>query len=442
MLNTVVKLHSQEAEQSLLSLALRNPTLIALCADSDFYISDNAIIWRAVNTLTTANMSIDPVTVNNHVIKETGRDLFDYLADIYGMEVPEDHADTYRKIIKEHAYSRLAVSTSDKMKQLSSSALSSTDKSASIGALINELDAYAVADYEPMSIGEAVMKQGDNLEKMAEGTQMVVMTGYHELDQITGGLLGGDFIVIAGRPGMGKTALALNIAENYLSSEHAIENNMCVPFFSLEMTATQLGGRYACSIGEIDSKKMRSGDLTEAEWNRYSVALNEAMKHDLVIDDRPGISMEDIKQACLKLVRQGKKLGMVFIDYLQIIKRMRESGYESVTEISGQMKALAKLLGVPVIALSQLSRDVEKRADKRPVSSDLRESGAIEQDADLILFTYRDEVYHPDTPNPGIAEIIVPKNRGGEPGTAVLKFQGKYSRFVDNVDEIENDRWI
>ncbi|PPC84763.1 MAG: hypothetical protein CTY35_00130 [Methylotenera sp.] len=442
--------YSQETEQSLISLTLKDPSLVALCDSTDFYIADNGIIWRAISDLTARSVAIDPVTVNNLITKESGKDLFDYLADLYSMTVPADHADSYSKIVRDHSYSRHAAQTADKMKKIASGPLSSIEKSASFNALLTDLEALAVMEAEPMTMLEAMQQQAVNLESIAEGSFSVVKSGYTELDRIIGGFMGGDYIVIAGRPGMGKTALAMNIVENIafarmerdVDHEDEVDDNVVFPVFSMEMKGTQLAGRFACSIAEIDASKMRSGALTEAEWARYGEAMAHVAKMNIVIDQRSKISADDIRQVCNRLVRKGKKIGGIFVDYLQIMLMHKDSPVESLTDISADMKAIAKFFDCPVFALSQLSRDVEKRADKRPLPSDLRGAGAIEQDADVIIMPYRDEVYHPDTPSPGMAELIVTKNRGGTPGVALVKFEGKFSRFKDADPFIDDDTWV
>ena len=253
-----------------------------------------------------------------------------------------------------------------------------------------------------------------------------VPTGFVDLDRMTSGLQAGDMIVIAGRPSMGKTAFALNIAEHV-----GVELRQPVAIFSLEMSGPQLASRFLSSVGRIDQSKLRTGRLTDEEWGRLTVALGKLHEAPIHIDETGAINSTDLRARARRLHRQFGKLGLIVIDYLQL---MSSNGYgenraTEISEISRSIKALAKELQVPIIALSQLSRKVEERIDKRPLMSDLRESGAIEQDADIIMMMYREEYYKPDTPDKGTAEVIIGKHRNGPVGTAKMTFIGEYTRF-------------
>jgi replicative DNA helicase len=254
-----------------------------------------------------------------------------------------------------------------------------------------------------------------------------VATGFGDLDRMTSGLQEGDLIIVAGRPSMGKTALALNIAEHV-----AVAEKRPVAVFSMEMSGTQLAARMLGSMSRIDQHKLRTGRLTDEDWNRLADGLGKLHEAPIHIDETGSLNPLELRSRARRLARQYGKLGMVVVDYLQLMVtggKREENRATELSEISRSLKALAKELGVPVVALSQLNRSVDQRPDKRPIMSDLRESGALEQDADLISFIYRDEVYNRDTGEKGKAEIIVGKQRNGPTGTVDLTFIGQYTRF-------------
>ncbi len=253
-----------------------------------------------------------------------------------------------------------------------------------------------------------------------------VPTGLADLDEKTSGLQPSDMIVLAARPGMGKTSLALNIAETV-----AVEAGLPVAVFSMEMPGTQLATRFLSSVGRIDQHKIRTGKLNDEEWQRLTYALGKLHEAPIYIDETPGLNPTDLRARCRRLHRQCGRLGLIVIDYLQLMTSLKESDNRSaeLSEISRSVKSLAKELHVPIIALSQLNRSLEQRPNKRPVASDLRESGAIEQDADIIMFIYRDEIYNPDSPDKGMAELIISKHRNGSTGTIRMTFLGEFTRF-------------
>ena len=251
-------------------------------------------------------------------------------------------------------------------------------------------------------------------------------TGFHDLDQKTSGLQPGDLVIVAGRPSMGKTAFSINIAENV-----ALDTGLPVAVFSMEMGGAQLVMRMIGSVGKLDQHRLRTGKLGEDDWQRLTYALGKLNEAPVFIDETPGLNVLELRARARRLMRQCGKLGLIVIDYLQLMagSGTGENRATEISEISRALKGLAKELHVPVIALSQLNRGLEQRPNKRPVMSDLRESGAIEQDADVILFIYRDEVYNPDTQDKGTAEIIISKQRNGPIGTVRLAFLGEYTRF-------------
>jgi replicative DNA helicase len=253
-----------------------------------------------------------------------------------------------------------------------------------------------------------------------------IATGYQDLDELTSGLHPGDLIIVAGRPSMGKTSFAMNIAE-YV----AMKTAKPIAVFSMEMPGEQIAMRLLSSMGRINQQKLRSGRLEDADWPRLTSAVSMLSEAPLYIDDTPALSPTELRARSRRLMREHKGLGLIVVDYLQLMQSpgSRENRATEISEISRSLKALAKELGVPMIALSQLNRSLEQRPNKRPVMSDLRESGAIEQDADLIAFVYRDEVYNEDSPDKGTAEIIIAKQRNGPIGTVRLTFHGQYTRF-------------
>jgi replicative DNA helicase len=261
-----------------------------------------------------------------------------------------------------------------------------------------------------------------------------VPSGFTDLDEMTSGLQPTDMMVIAGRPGMGKTTFALNVAEHV-----AVECGLPVAVFSMEMPGTQLAMRFISSVGRLDQHRLKTGKLNDEEWQRLTFALGKLHEAPIYIDESPGLNPTDLRARARRLYRQCGKLGLIVIDYIQLMTSLRQSDNRAaeLSEISRSIKSLAKELHVPIMALSQLNRSLEQRPNKRPVMSDLRESGAIEQDADMIMFIYRDEIYNPDSPDKGAAELIIGKHRNGPTGTVRMTFLGEYTRFQNYVGSPE-----
>jgi replicative DNA helicase len=255
-----------------------------------------------------------------------------------------------------------------------------------------------------------------------------VATGFTDIDKMTSGLQQGDLIIIAGRPSMGKTSLALNMAENV-----AIDSKLPVAVFSMEMASLQLATRLIGSVGRVDQHKMRTGQLDDNDWEKLTDSLGQLNEAPIHIDEGSGLNTYEVRARARRLQRQVGQLGLIIIDYIQLMSapmgKQAENRATEISEISRSLKSLAKELKVPIVALSQLNRSVEQRVDKRPVMSDLRESGAIEQDADVIMFIYRDEVYNPETADKGLAEILLAKQRNGPTGMVKLTFMGQFTRF-------------
>jgi len=275
----------------------------------------------------------------------------------------------------------------------------------------------------------------DRIETLFESDEPItgLSTGFTDLDRMTSGLQPADLVIIAGRPSMGKTTLAMNIAEN-----GAIKSGKPVAVFSMEMPGDSLAMRMMSSLGRIDQHRVRSGKLEDDEWPRLTSAVSILAEAQMFIDDTAALSPTEVRARARRLTREHGELGMIMIDYLQLMQvpGHSENRTNEISLISRSLKALAKDLNVPVVALSQLNRSLEQRTNKRPIMSDLRESGAIEQDADIVIFIYRDEVYNEDSPEKGMAEIIIGKQRNGPIGTLKLTFLGQYTKFENYIDDV------
>ncbi len=438
--------HSVEAEQSLLGgLLLDNQAwdkVGDLINEGDFYRDEHRRIFRQIVRLFTTGKPADVVTVAE-ALDAAGDGEHSgglaYLGELAANTPSAANIRRYAEIVRERAILRQLVSAGD---EIATNALNPMGRDAK--SLLDD------AESKVFEIAEkgAAHQQGfvhinPLLTQVVERIQELhdrdnpsditgIPTGFLDLDQKTSGLQPGDLIIVAGRPSMGKTAFALNIAE-YV----AVEQGLPVGVFSMEMGGAQLAMRMLASLGRLDSHKVRTGRLNDDEWSRLSFALGKMHEKPLYIDETGGLNPLDLRARARRLARQfGGKLGLIVIDYLQLMVSARSGGSENrateVSEISRSLKALAKELEVPVIALSQLSRKVEERNDKRPMMSDLRESGAIEQDADVIMMMYREDYYKPDTQDKGTAEVIIGKQRNGPTGTVRLAFLGEYTRF-DNL---------
>ena len=432
--------HSIEAESSVLGgLLLDNGAwdrVGDLLVDGDFYRHEHKLIFAATGTLINASKPADVITVYEHLqglgkAEEVGGLV--YLNSLAQYVPSASNIRRYAEIVRERSILRKLVSASD---EIATAAFNPQGKS--VDQMLDE------AEQKIFNIGEegSRMKQGfqsmdtlvvellDRVTEMAENPNDItgVRTGFYEFDKMTSGLQPGDMIVLAARPSMGKTSLAINIAEHV-----AIEEGLPVAVFSMEMGASQLAVRIVGSIGRIDQGHLRTGKLTDEEWPRLTEAIEKLRNVSLHIDETPGLSTSELRANSRRLARQYGRLGLIVVDYLQLMSVSSSMNDENrataVGEISRGLKMLAKELKCPVIALSQLSRGVESRTDKRPMMSDLRESGAIEQDADLIMFIYRDDYYNKDSKEPGVAEVIISKHRNGPTGTVKLAFLKPLTKF-------------
>ena len=432
--------HSIEAEQSLLGGLLIDNTVWERVGDivneADFYRDDHRRIFRQIARLIELGKPADVVTVFEALEKNGEAEHVGglaYLGEIANSTPSAANVRRYGEIIRERAILRKLVSVGD---QIAASALTPSGKDAK--TLLDEAEAKVfeiaeagartVSGFVPIQpiLGQVVDRIQELSDRDSPAGITGVATGLTDLDEKTSGLQPSDMIVLAARPGMGKTSLALNIAEHV-----AVEGGLPVAVFSMEMPGTQLATRFLSSVGRIDQSKIRSGKLNDEEWQRLTYALGKLHEAPIFIDETPGLNPTDLRARCRRLHRQCGRLGLIVIDYLQLMTSLKESDNRSaeLSEISRSVKSLAKELHVPIIALSQLNRSLEQRPNKRPVASDLRESGAIEQDADIIMFIYRDEIYNPDSPDKGMAELIVSKHRNGSTGTIRMTFFGEFTRF-------------
>ena len=432
--------HSIEAEQSLLGGLLIDNTVWERVGDivneADFYRDDHRRIFRQIARLIELGKPADVVTVYEALEKNGEAEHVGglaYLGEIANSTPSAANVRRYGEIIRERAILRKLVSVGD---QIAASALTPSGKDAK--TLLDEAEAKVfeiaeagartVSGFVPIQpiLGQVVNRIQELYDRDSPAGITGVPTGLADLDEKTSGLQPSDMIVLAARPGMGKTSLALNIAETV-----AVEAGLPVAVFSMEMPGTQLATRFLSSVGRIDQHKIRTGKLNDEEWQRLTYALGKLHEAPIYIDETPGLNPTDLRARCRRLHRQCGRLGLIVIDYLQLMTSLKESDNRSaeLSEISRSVKSLAKELNVPIIALSQLNRSLEQRPNKRPVASDLRESGAIEQDADIIMFIYRDEIYNPDSPDKGMAELIISKHRNGSTGTIRMTFLGEFTRF-------------
>ncbi|WP_310452574.1 replicative DNA helicase [Sulfuritalea sp.] len=432
--------HSIEAEQSLIGgLLIDNAAwdrIGDVVRETDFYRDDHRRIFRHIGKLIQMGRPADVVTVYESIeqsneVDQTGG--LGYLGEIANATPSAANIRRYAEIVRERAILRQLVTVGD---EIAGNALNPAGRDVKQVLDDAEQRIFQIAEagnrsnngfvaIQPL-LGEVVERMETLLARDSQSDITGVATGFADLDRLTSGLQPGDMIVVAGRPSMGKTAFALNIAEHV-----GVELRLPVAIFSLEMSGPQLATRFLSSVGRIDQSKLRTGRLTDDEWDRMTVALGKLHEAPIHIDETGAINSTDLRARARRLHRQFGKLGLIIIDYLQLMSsnRMGENRATEISEISRSIKALAKELQVPIIALSQLSRKVEERTDKRPLMSDLRESGAIEQDADIIMMMYREEYYKPDTQDKGTAEAIIGKHRNGPVGTVRLTFLGEYTKF-------------
>ncbi|MBI3772708.1 MAG: replicative DNA helicase [Gammaproteobacteria bacterium] len=436
--------HSIEAEQSLLGgLMLDNASweqVGDMVSDDDFYRRDHRLIFQAVRDLADESTPFDVVTLSEWLEKRNQLDQaggLAYLGMLANNTPSAANIKAYAEIVRERSVLRQLIHVGT---EISNSGFV-TEGRKSEELLDNaERLVFEIAEQGARGKGgfaaikDVLTEVVDRIDELFQQDNPLtgIPTGFSDFDEKTSGLQKGDLIIVAGRPSMGKTSFAMNIAEHAV-----IKTEKPVAVFSMEMSAAQLAMRMLSSLGRIDQHKVRTGKLDDEDWPRLASAVGLLAEKPLFIDDTPALSPNELRTRCRRLTREHGQLGLILIDYLQLMQvpGNKENRTAEISEISRSLKSLAKELHVPVIALSQLNRGLEQRPNKRPVMSDLRESGAIEQDADIIVFIYRDEVYNEDSPDKGTAEIIIGKQRNGPIGTTRLTFLGKYTRFENFISD-------
>lgn len=427
----MIELHSLEAEHGVIGAMLIQPHLIDVISEGlvggDFFWAQNEELFRLIITMRDEHQPIDVITLSERkpiLIGDIGT--MAYAGEIQKNTPSAANTKSYARIVKDRSMSRSLLSASTDIADLAHDQLPIEDKIAQAQSIILGLDGNA-QDNECQMVGDILRDHVDILQARSDRAGEIdgLTTGIPDLDANLQGLKPGQMVVIAGRPAMGKTTIAMNIAENA-----ALKLNKPVLMVSLEMSKGQLLDRLIAAVGRIPLNSIKDGSVANDHGQNLVMASGKLMNAPLVVCDTPAMTIPRIRSVARRMKHRLGGMGLVVIDYLQLIEGEGNGRTEDVSAMSRQVKLMARELECPVIVLSQLNRGCEQRPDKRPVLSDLRESGAIEQDADIVMFVYRDEVYHPNTEHKGIAEVIVRKNRDGETGTIRTAFLGKYSRFA------------
>lgn len=432
--------HSFEAEQSVLGgLLLDNNAwdrVAEKVSEPDFYSRPHRLIFQAMQRLSQAGNPIDLITVQEELERHEALDTvggFSYLVEIAKNTPSAANIGAYADIVRERAVVREMIAVAN---EIAEAGFDPQGRNSADLLDLAETKVFKIAESRtnandgPQPLRVLLEKTIDRIEDLYKNPHQGitgVSSGYTDLDKKTAGLQSSDLIIVAARPSMGKTTFAMNLCEHA-----ALTNDKPVLIFSLEMPSEQIIMRMLASLGRIDQTRIRTGQLDDEDWARLSSTMGMLLeKGQLYIDDSSGLTPTEVRSRARRVAREHGGISMIMVDYLQLmtVPSLSDNRTLEIAEISRSLKALAKELQVPVVALSQLNRSLEQRADKRPVNSDLRESGSIEQDADLIMFIYRDEVYHDDSPDKGIAEIIIGKQRNGPIGKVRLTFQGQFSRF-------------
>ncbi len=437
--------YSVEAEQAVIGGILIDPNSIAavseIIKEQDFYFEHNKNIFASMQVLFNSNQPIDIVTVadlleQNGILEAIGG--INYLSSVAGSVPTTANISQYAEIVSQKSLLRKLVEAGGKIADLGYDAPNGVEAAVEeaekiIFDVLQNKDSQGI-----IHIKEVLGTSFNMMQEMAEkkGKVSGVPTGFGYLDQMTSGLQNSDLILIAARPAMGKTSFALNIAQNA-----AIRNGVTTAVFNLEMSREQLANRIICGEAMVSGNKLKEGSLDADDWIRIGENLAQIEKAPIFIDDSSAVTVSEIRAKCRRL-KQRYNLGLVVIDYLQLMQgggRSDGNRQQEVSEISRSLKILAKELNIPIITLSQLSRGPEGRTNKRPMLSDLRESGAIEQDADIVIFLYRDEYYNPDSPDKNIAECIIAKHRNGETGTIKLWWDGSHTKFMHLEKQYEDE---
>ena len=439
--------HSTEAEQSVLgALMLNNEAwfdVSDIVAPGDFYRPQHRIVFEAMAALSRDNQPLDAVTVSEALqslglLEKAGG--IAYLAELVDGTPGASNVTAYARIVRDRSTLRQVIAAANKIVEKAFMREGQSDEEILDYA---EEEIFRISEERAKSDGpqdinpllERTVRRVNELSK-SEGGITGLATGFSDLDNLTAGLQKADLVIVAGRPSMGKTSLAMNMVE------HAIMKSEAPSLvFSLEMPADQLVMRMLSSLARIDQSRMRIGDLDEKDWDRFSAAVQQLQDKPLHIDDSAALTPNEIRARARRVARQYKGLGLIVVDYMQLMRGsgQAENRTTEISEISRSLKALAKEMRCPVVAAAQLNRALETRTNKRPIMADLRESGAIEQDADVILFIYRDEVYNEETDDVGIAEIIIGKQRNGPIGTVKLSYLNQLTRFEDLARERYGD---
>ncbi len=437
--------HNLEAEQSVLGSMFLSKYAVQkameLLTKDVFYLEANGIIFEAISNLVEKGTPIDITTVtaeldNKKVLKQVGD--VEYLAEVVNVVPSAANVDEYIRIIEDCAIRRRLIEEATK---IATDGYQSTDNLSDLldsaeRRMLNVVKTRKGTEFR--KIQDVLFKTQSDLEKLAQNKGEItgVASGFYDLDKLTSGFHANELIIVAARPGMGKTAFALNLATNIANS-----SKKAVALFNMEMGAEQLANRMISSVGQIDGNKLRSGRLEHNDWKRVNEAISRLADTKIFMDDTPGMTIGEIRAKCRRLHSEQNGLAVIIIDYLQLISgssRYAGNRQQEVAEISRSLKTLAMELEVPVIALAQLSRSVEGRDDKRPLLSDLRESGSIEQDADIVAFLYRESYYSKEStedPNANKSELIIAKHRNGPTATIDLIFKGNTSTFVNYVSD-------
>ncbi len=430
--------HSLEAEQAVLGgLMLDNngfDDVSEVVSDVDFYRRDHRLIYSAMFQLAEQSKPFDVITLgevldNSGVLDQAGG--MAYLAELAKNTPSASNIKAYAEIVRDRSILRQMIQVSN---EIADSAFDPQGRPTS--ELLDEAErrVFAIAEQGakkggPQGIKSILKSTVDKIDELFSNEEALtgLSTGFTDLDQMTAGLQASDLVIVAARPSMGKTTFSMNLVENAI-----IRTGKPALVFSMEMPSESIVMRMLSSLGRIDQTRIRSGKLEEEDWPRFNSAISMLAEQKLFIDDQGGLSPVEVRARARRIAREVGQIGIILVDYLQLMQVPgAESRVAEISEISRSLKGLAKEMNCPVVALSQLNRSLEQRPNKRPVMSDLRESGAIEQDADVIMFIYRDEVYNEDTEDKGVAEIIIGKQRNGPIGSLRLAFLGKYTRFED-----------
>ncbi|TDG12788.1 replicative DNA helicase [Seongchinamella unica] len=442
--------HSLEAEQSVLGGLLLSAdgwdSVAEEVAAGDFYRPSHRAIFREIAQLAEAAEPIDVITVADKLEARgalEGAGGLPYLAELAQNTPSASNIRAYAQVVRERASLRKLIEAAQEIADsgFNPEGRTSTDLIDEAERLIMQIGEQGPKSGGPQDVNPLLKRALDRIDELfnSGGDITGLTTGFQDLDGMTSGLQPSDLVIVAGRPSMGKTSFAMNLVENAVLAQ-----DKPILVFSMEMPADQLIIRMLSSIGRIDQTRIRNGKLEQEDWPKLTTAVNKLRDVKLYIDDTPALTPTEVRSRVRKVVRENNgELGMVMIDYLQLMQvaGSSEGRTAEISEISRSLKAIAKEFEVPMVALSQLNRSLEQRPNKRPVNSDLRESGAIEQDADVIMFIYRDEVYNEESPDKGVAEIIIGKQRNGPIGTCRLAFIGQYTRFENLARGYRGDEY-